>query len=103
MSLVTRVATPMVIGLVVALLLVSVESPRAQVPTLPSEMPSKVQPTNDGFEYVRRDAHIRTRRSSAGPSTASHWAGLAPAREAIRPKPATGPPPDRSPLAWRRA
>ncbi len=61
MSLVTRVATPMVIGLVVALLLVSVESPRAQVPTLPSEMPSKVQPTNDGFEYVRRDAMIQMR------------------------------------------
>ena len=31
------------------------------MPTLPSETPAKLQPTNDGFDYVRRDAMIPMR------------------------------------------
>ena len=30
-------------------------------PTLPSERPARFQPTNDGFEYVRRDEWISMR------------------------------------------
>jgi putative CocE/NonD family hydrolase len=33
----------------------------AQVVTLPSETPARLQPTNDGFDYVRRDAMIQMR------------------------------------------
>ena len=33
----------------------------AQVPALPSETPARLQPTNDGFDYVRRDVMIPTR------------------------------------------
>jgi len=32
-----------------------------QVPTLPSETPAKLEPTNDGFDYVRRDVMIPMR------------------------------------------
>src|SRR5438132_12712977 len=33
----------------------------AQVPTLPSETPASVHPTNAGFDYVRREAMIPMR------------------------------------------
>ena len=33
----------------------------AQVPTLPSETPAKLTPTNDGFDYARRDVMIPMR------------------------------------------
>jgi uncharacterized protein len=61
MPLVTRASTPMAIGLMLVLSLIPVQSPRAQVSTLPSETPVKVTPTNDGFEYVRRDMMIPMR------------------------------------------
>jgi len=35
--------------------------PRATYPDFPSEMPAKVEPTNDGFDYVRRDVMIPMR------------------------------------------
>ncbi len=35
--------------------------PRATYPDFPSETPAKLEPTNDGFEYVRRDVMIPMR------------------------------------------
>ncbi len=32
-----------------------------QVPTLPSETPVKLEPTNDGFDYIRREVMIPMR------------------------------------------
>jgi uncharacterized protein len=46
---------------VIAASLLPIESSWAQTPTLPSETPPKVQPTNDGFDYVRRDVMIPVR------------------------------------------
>src|SRR4030095_17022405 len=34
---------------------------KAQTPTLPSEMPDKIKPTNYGFDYVRREVMIPMR------------------------------------------
>src|SRR6185295_13913029 len=47
--------------LAITLLVLFVASANAQVPTLPSERPEKFEPTNDGFEYVRRDVMIPMR------------------------------------------
>ena len=33
------------------------QSTRAQTPTLPSERPEKIEPTNYGFDYVRREVY----------------------------------------------
>src|SRR5438132_2874754 len=35
--------------------------PRATYPDFPSETPAKLEPTNDGFDYVRRDVMIPMR------------------------------------------
>jgi uncharacterized protein len=53
-----RPAQPLAL-MVVALSLISFFSARAQ--TLPSETPKDFKPTNDGFEYVRRDVMIPMR------------------------------------------
>src|SRR5512132_3290177 len=37
------------------------QSTRAQTPTLPSERPEKIEPTNYGFDYVRREVMIPMR------------------------------------------
>ena len=37
------------------------QSTYAQTPALPDERPAKIQPTYDGFEYVRRDVMIPMR------------------------------------------
>jgi putative CocE/NonD family hydrolase len=60
MPLFHRPRMPIVIASMIAVLL-PVAASRAQVTTLPSETPAKVQPTNDGFEYARRDVLIAMR------------------------------------------
>jgi putative CocE/NonD family hydrolase len=57
MSLMNRAS----IACLISFALLPAVSSRAQVPTLPSETPAKVEPTNDGFEYVRRDVMIAMR------------------------------------------
>jgi len=49
------------ISLSLALLALSVKPTRAQTPTLPSERPEKIEPTNYGFDYVRREVMIPMR------------------------------------------
>src|SRR5450759_2711075 len=61
MSLLQRACAPIAIPCIIAASLLPIESSRAQVVTLPSETPAKLQPTNDGFEYVRRDVMIAVR------------------------------------------
>ena len=51
--------TPLLI-LLSSLLLVS-GAATAQTPTLPNETPNKFEPTNDGFDYIRRDVMIPMR------------------------------------------
>ena len=45
----------------VSVLLMSSEGAMAQTPTLPNETPQKIQPTNYGFDYVRREVMIPMR------------------------------------------
>jgi putative CocE/NonD family hydrolase len=49
------------ISLTLALLVLSIKPTRAQAQTLPSERPEKVEPTNYGFDYVRREVMIPMR------------------------------------------
>ncbi|MGH9875369.1 MAG: CocE/NonD family hydrolase, partial [Pyrinomonadaceae bacterium] len=49
------------LSLTLTFLALSTESTRAQTPTLPSERPDKVEPTNYGFDYVRREVMIPMR------------------------------------------
>jgi hypothetical protein len=49
------------ISLTLALLVLPGKLARAQTPTLPSETPDKIQPTNYGFDYVRREVMIPMR------------------------------------------
>ena len=49
------------ISLTLALLVLSIKPARAQTQTLPSERPEKVEPTNYGFDYVRREVMIPMR------------------------------------------
>ena len=49
------------ISLTLVLLLLPGKLVRAQTPTLPSETPDKIQPTNYGFDYVRREVMIPMR------------------------------------------
>jgi putative CocE/NonD family hydrolase len=49
------------ISLTLALLVLSIKPARAQTPTLPNETPAKIEPTNYGFDYVRRDVMIPMR------------------------------------------
>ncbi|HKB68422.1 MAG TPA: CocE/NonD family hydrolase [Pyrinomonadaceae bacterium] len=49
------------ISLTLALLVLSIKPTRAQTQTLPSERPEKIEPTNDGFDYVRREVMIPMR------------------------------------------
>ena len=49
------------ISLTLVLLLLPGKLARAQTPTLPSETPDKIQPTNYGFDYVRREVMIPMR------------------------------------------
>ena len=47
--------------MLVSVLLMSSEGAMAQTPTLPNETPQKIQPTNYGFDYVRREVMIPMR------------------------------------------
>ena len=49
--------------MVLAVLLLCIAPAAAQVPTLPNETPAKMEPTNDGFDYIRRDVMIPMRDS----------------------------------------
>jgi putative CocE/NonD family hydrolase len=49
------------ISLTLALLVLSIKPTRAQTPTLPSERPDKIEPTDYGFDYVRREVMIPMR------------------------------------------
>jgi putative CocE/NonD family hydrolase len=49
------------LSLTLALLVLSIKTTRAQTPTLPSERPDKIEPTNYGFDYVRREVMIPMR------------------------------------------
>src|SRR5258705_5618722 len=49
------------ISLTLVLLVLPGKLARAQTPTLPSETPDKIQPTNYGFDYVRREVMIPMR------------------------------------------
>jgi uncharacterized protein len=49
------------ISLTLALLVLSIKPARAQTPTLPNETPAKIEPTNYGFDYVRREVMIPMR------------------------------------------
>src|SRR3984893_17719034 len=46
---------------IILVAIISAQSLMAQTPTLPSETPPKFTPTNDGFEYVRREVMIPMR------------------------------------------
>src|ERR1700730_13935513 len=46
---------------IILVAIISAQSLMAQTPTLPSETPAKLVPTNDGFEYVRREVMIPMR------------------------------------------
>ena len=50
------------ISLTLVLLVLPGKLLRAQTPTLPNETPDKIQPTNYGFDYVRRDVKPVIRR-----------------------------------------
>ena len=58
-----RTLTLLAPALVAVLLFIapSVAQTPTPSPTLPSERPARFQPTNDGFEYVRRDEWISMR------------------------------------------
>lgn len=49
------------ISLTFAFLVLPSKVARAQTPTLPSERPEKIEPTNHGFDYVRREVMIPMR------------------------------------------
>jgi putative CocE/NonD family hydrolase len=49
------------ISLTLVLLVLPGKLARAQTPTLPNETPDKIQPTNYGFDYVRREVMIPMR------------------------------------------
>ena len=49
------------ISLTLVLLVLPGKLARAQTPTLPSERPEKIEPTNYGFDYVRREVMIPMR------------------------------------------
>ena len=49
------------ISLTLVLLVLPGKLARAQTPTLPSETPDKIEPTNYGFDYVRREVMIPMR------------------------------------------
>jgi putative CocE/NonD family hydrolase len=49
------------ISLTLALLVLSIKPTRAQTQTLPSERPEKIEPTNYGFDYARREVMIPMR------------------------------------------
>jgi putative CocE/NonD family hydrolase len=49
------------ISLTLAILALSIKPARAQTQTLPSERPEKIEPTNYGFDYVRREVMIPMR------------------------------------------
>ena len=49
------------ISLTLVLLVLPGKLARAQTPTLPNETPEKIQPTNYGFDYVRREVMIPMR------------------------------------------
>src|SRR6266481_4118258 len=53
--------TFMPVVLLLAVLLVIVEPTSAQTQSLPSERPDKLEPTNHGFDYVRREVMIPMR------------------------------------------
>ncbi len=57
----TNVRTLPLLVLVLFALGFSVDQSQAQTPTLPSETPAKFEPTNDGFNYVRREVMIPMR------------------------------------------
>ena len=52
-------STLLVLIFIACLLLVSPSTAQAQ--TLPNETPQKFEPTNDGFDYIRRDVMIPMR------------------------------------------
>ena len=53
--------TLLLISLTLVLLVLPGKLARAQTPTLPNETPDKIQPTNYGFDYVRREVMIPMR------------------------------------------
>ena len=55
-----RIKTVSILALLAAMLVASLlfVSSSAQAQTLPNETPEKFTPTNDGFDYVRREVMI---------------------------------------------
>jgi putative CocE/NonD family hydrolase len=60
-QMIRSLRTLTLISLTLALLVLTIKPARAQTPTLPSERPEKIEPTNYGFDYVRREMMIPMR------------------------------------------
>src|SRR5256714_2589331 len=57
----TRIVSTLILLGILLVAIISVQSLTGQTPTLPAETPQTLTPTNDGFEYVRRDVMIPMR------------------------------------------
>ena len=60
-QMIRSLRTLTLISLTLVLLVLPGKLARAQTPTLPNETPDKIQPTNYGFDYVRREVMIPMR------------------------------------------
>src|SRR5882672_8116385 len=57
----TLTMMPILLGALLGFVSTAMAQTRAQTPTLPSERPEKIEPTNYGFDYVRREVMIPMR------------------------------------------